>query len=62
MKQYKAYATAGERRDLEKTEKRMLLVASVLIEGIVRNLYVVVCYINYLLPLGGGIIAGIVKI
>lgn len=62
-KEYKVCFTAGEIRDLEKTEKdRVFLGASVWIAGIVRHLYVVVCYINYLLPLGGSIIAGILKI
>lgn len=45
----------------QKDRERILLVASVWIAEIVRHLYVVVCYINYLLPLGGSIIADILK-
>lgn len=39
----------------------MLLLASAWIAEFVGHLYVIVCYINYLLPLGGSIIADILK-
>lgn len=57
-KEYKACLTAVEIRDLEKTEKDVVSCKCWNCRGC---LYVVVCYINYILPLGVSIIADILK-
>lgn len=49
-------------RNRDQTEKRMLTVTDIWIVEIIRHLYVVVYYINYLLPLGGSILANILRI